>query len=177
MIKQLYYKDEEQLLYKPVKKSLYIKVIIGAFLFFSIFGFTNSIISTHFIEKIPVIIRSNEQQFNEENLRKEIKRLNLRFGDIIVAQYKLETGNGTSQVFRENNNLFGMKQAKLRPSTALGENLNHAYYSKWQESVQDYAFWQVYMAKDIRNEDEYYQLLDQIYAEGDNYSQKLKQLQ
>jgi len=70
-----------------------------------------------------------------------------------------------------------MKQAKLRPSTALGENLNHAYYSKWQESVQDYAFWQVYMAKDIRNEDEYYQLLDQIYAEGDNYSQKLKQLQ
>lgn len=174
---KLYKYNPKSLQFEQIKLKSYIWLFLGICLLFSSFGFTGAINFNNFLEKVPVIIRSNEQQFNEENLRKEIKRLNLRFGDIIVAQYKLETGNGTSQVFKENNNLFGMKQARLRPSTALGENLNHAYYNNWQECVQDYAFWQVYMAKDIRNEDEYYQLLDEIYAEGDNYSQKLKQLQ
>ena len=174
---KLYKYNPKLLIYEQVKLKSYIWLFLGICLLFSSFGFTGAINFNSFLEKVPVIIRSNEEQFNEENLRKEIKRLNLRFEDIIVAQYKLETGNGTSQVFKENNNLFGMKQARVRPSTALGENLNHAYYNNWQECVQDYAFWQVYMAKDIRNEDEYYQLLDEIYAEGDNYSQKLKQLQ
>ena len=174
---KLYKYNPKSLQFEQVKLKSYLWLFLGICLLFSGFGFTGAINFNNFLEKVPIIIRSNEQQFNEENLRKEIKRLNLRFGDIIVAQYKLETGSGTSEVFKENNNLFGMKQARLRPSTALGENLNRAYYNNWKESVQDYAFWQVYMAKDIRNEDEYYQLLDEIYAEGDNYSQKLKQLQ
>ena len=173
---KLYKYNPKLLIYEPIRLKAYIWSLSGLCLIFSCFGFTGAIKFNDFLEKVPIIIRSNEQQFNEENLRKEIKRLNLRFGDIIVAQYKLETGSGTSEVFKENNNLFGMKQAKLRPSTALGENLNHAYYNNWKESVQDYAFWQVYMAKDIRNEDEYYQLLDEIYSESRDYSKKLKEI-
>lgn len=139
-------------------------------------GFTSAVKFNTFIEKIPVIIRLHEEECNEINLRALIKKMNLRFEDVIVAQYKLESTSGTSQVFKENHNLFGMKVAKLRPTTALGENLNHAYYKNWQDCVVDYAFWQIQNAKNIDNESEYLQLLDGMYAEGDNYSKKLKQI-
>jgi len=139
-------------------------------------GFTSAIKFNNFVEKIAVVIRVNEESFNEENLKKEINRLNFKYPHIILAQAKLESGNFSSNIFKENHNLFGLKVAKLRCTTALGENLNHSIYKNWQSSVQDRAMWEIQNCKNIHSEEEYYQLLDAMYSETNDYSQMLKKL-
>lgn len=57
---------------------------------------------------------------------------------LIYAQAKHETGNFNSKIFHENNNLFGMRQAKIRKNYATGTNRNHAIYKNLFDSVRDY---------------------------------------
>lgn len=57
---------------------------------------------------------------------------------LITAQAGFETGNFTSVIFKENNNLFGMKLPKVRKTTAIGENRGHAVYRTIEDSVKDY---------------------------------------
>ena len=93
-----------------------------------------------------------------------------------MAQSILETGHWTSAVFKQNNNLFGMKQAGARINTAQGTSLNHAYYDNWRESVYDYAFYQCRYLPNLSDEDSYFAALDASYAEGANYSQGLREV-
>lgn len=58
--------------------------------------------------------------------------------NLIYAQAKHETGNFTSSIFKNNNNLFGMKLAKKRSTTAIGEKSGHAVYKTLFHSVLDY---------------------------------------
>ena len=57
---------------------------------------------------------------------------------LIFAQAVHETGNFTSAVFKENNNLFGMRQAKVRKNFATGTNRAHATFKNHLNSVRDY---------------------------------------
>jgi uncharacterized FlgJ-related protein len=92
-----------------------------------------------------------------------------------MAQSILETGHFKSNVFKENHNLFGMKQATIRINTAKGTQNGHAYYDNWYESVYDYAFYQCRYLATIRNEREYFSYLSKSYAEsGDDYVVALK---
>lgn len=60
----------------------------------------------------------------------------------IVAQSAFETGNYSSPIFHENNNLFGMKEPKQRKTTAIGTNRSHAVYTSISDSVIDYRnYW------------------------------------
>lgn len=59
----------------------------------------------------------------------------------IIAQSKFETGNFSSPIFKENNNLFGMKLPKSRSTTAIGENRGHAKFSNTRDSVIDLTMW------------------------------------
>lgn len=63
---------------------------------------------------------------------------------ILVAQALHETGGFKSKLFKENNNLFGMKEAVKRPETADGTKNGHAFYSSWQESAEDLLLWLKY---------------------------------
>ena len=92
-----------------------------------------------------------------------------------MAQSMVETGHWKSNIFKENHNLFGMKQARARINTALGTQNNHAYYDTWTESVYDYAFYQCRYLSNIRTEDEYFQYLSNSYAEDTRYVTTLKQ--
>ena len=112
--------------------------------------------------------------FSKENLEKEINKQGIKYPDIVMAQAKIESGHFTSAIFKENNNLFGMKEAQRRITTAEGTNRNHAYYNHWRESVYDYAFYQCRYLGDIRNEAEYFQYLSASYAEDPNYIEVLK---
>lgn len=125
-------------------------------------------------EKLIVIREYNE--FTQEKLLKKIKELNFKFPHIVLAQTIQETGNFKSTIFLENNNLFGMKEAKLRANLAKGTSRGHAYYSSWQESVYDYAmFYNSYLRK-INTEGEYYEYLKQNYAEDPEYVERLKSI-
>lgn len=118
-------------------------------------------------EKLIIIQEYNK--FSEEKLITKIKELNIKFPHIVLAQAKLETGNFTSKVFKENNNLFGMKESSIRITTSKGTENNHAYYNNWYESVLDYSFYQCRYLSNIQTEEQYLQYLGQSYAENPKY--------
>lgn len=98
---------------------------------------------------------------------------NIQYHEIVLAQIRLETGNLSSFLCRENKNLFGMKYPRQRETTALGENLGHAFYESYAACVADYAIWQQYHTI----EGCYYSFLNSIgYAEDGDYINKLKEL-
>ena len=69
-----------------------------------------------------------------------------------------------------------MREANRRIHTALGTQLNHAYYKNWQESVYDYAFYQSRYLSKINSEEEYFNALGASYAESPDYVNALKKL-
>lgn len=126
------------------------------------------------IETELIVLDSSESTFSQEALVEEIKKLNIRFPHIVLAQSILETGYWESRIYQENHNLFGMKQARARATTANGTQLGHAYYDDWKESVTDYALYQAAYLNKIRKENQYLRYLDKNYAEAKDYDKKLE---
>jgi len=96
--------------------------------------------------------------------------------EIVVNQAILETSMFQSDIFNENQNLFGMKFPLVRETTAQAVNRGHATYNHWTDSVDDYVLWYQYMTKE-RHYTDYYAFLVHIgYAEDPAYINKLKNL-
>ena len=112
---KLYTFDQKTLKYEHFK--LRERLVRFTFLFilvFSILGISQPKIQTKYItntEKITLV--ENLDIFNEELLIKEISKLNFKYPHIVLAQAILETGTFESKIFKENNNLFGMKEPEL----------------------------------------------------------------
>ena len=126
------------------------------------------------VEEVVVVLEEDANKFSQDALVEELKRLNVRFPHIVLAQAILETGYYESRIYNENNNLFGMKQARARATTALGTQLGHAYYNDWKESVTDYALYQAAYLNKLRTEKKYLNYLDKNYAEAKDYDKKLE---
>lgn len=123
------------------------------------------------------IIINEKNEFTPEKLKAYILELNLKFPHIIYAQARLESGNFNSPVFRSNHNLFGMKVATKRPTINKGEELGHAYYNNWRESVVDYAMYSAAYLNDIKTEAEYLQYLKEAkYSTNPNYIIQLTEI-
>lgn len=129
-------------------------------------------------ETKTIIIQESlkEKEFSPQKLKSYILELNIRFPHIVYAQARLESGNFNSEIFKTNNNLFGMKLAKKRPTTAKGTELNHAFYESWQESVVDYGFFQAQYLSDIKTESAYLEYLKANYAESPTYMESLMRI-
>ena len=127
-------------------------------------------------EKNILLINMKQEPFSEEKLIALMKELNIKFPHIVMAQSKLETNNFKSGIFKENHNLFGMKEARVRINTAKGTNRNHAYYDNWESSVYDYAFYQCRYLSALTTEAEYYRYLAGSYAEDAHYVSKVKNI-
>lgn len=77
------------------------------------------------------------------------------------AQIILETNSLTSRICLENNNLFGMKLARSRSTTARGIRYKHAYYDNFIESIRDYKLYQDYfLVENCPDEDSYLDMLE-----------------
>ena len=173
---KLYKYNSKKLKYELVN---YPKILLKiALIYFSIFlflGLTNQPTAKEYItdtEKVLIVEEMN--QFSEEALVKEINKLNFKFPHIVLAQAILETGYYESKIFKENNNLFGMKEARIRLNLAKGTQYNHAYYNNWIESVMDYALWYSTFAYKCKTEKQLYRLLDKQYAEAPAYVSSLQ---
>lgn len=123
-----------------------------------------------------LVLVAKENKFNDEKLIKMINKLNFSFPYIVYAQTLIETNRFTSNIFIENHNLFGMKQALVRINTARGIQNNHAYYDSWVESVYDYALYSATYLSNIKTEDEYLDYLSQSYADDKQYVNKLRNI-
>lgn len=171
----LYFYDKKELIYKNITRKAVLSIIGLAFVisgfFISFFIFRVNEVKYISEETKAIIINQSikENEFSAENLRAYLLELNIKFPHIVYAQARLESGNFKSQIFKTNNNLFGMKIARKRPTTNKGEENGHAYYDTWKESVQDYAFFQAAYLNDIKSESEYLEYLNANYAGTPNY--------
>lgn len=113
--------------------------------------------------------------FSEDRLLLYLSQYSIPYKDVIIAQTRLETGNYTSWLFVNSNNLFGMRHPVIRKTTSLGSKYNHAYYSHWTKSVDDYILWYEYNMNKL--DSCYYTFLKKVgYAEDKKYINKLKKM-
>lgn len=180
--KILYKYDPKRMNYFPAF-GFYIKVIAGVSLAWvcgygvSEFYQTKKLNNIEYItEETRMLIINDANQFSEDKLKQFILELNIKFPHIVLAQAKLESGYFKSKMFRENNNFFGMKVAKRRPTTNKGEQYGHAYFDSWRDCVVDYALYQSSYLNDIKTEEQYFAYLRANYAEDPTYVEKLKKL-
>lgn len=118
--------------------------------------------------------------FSEDLLRRCLDYEGVKYPEIVILQSRLETGNYSSDIFLNGNNLFGMKYPGHRPTVAAGSYKEHARYTHWSDSVMDYALWQEwylsrgYKIGDGEDNDFYFVFLKSIpYAEDPRYISKL----
>lgn len=119
--------------------------------------------------------------FTEKNLAQELKKQGIMYPDVALAQSMLETGYFKSNIFLDNNNLFGMKHPRQRPTLSKGPNRGHASFNNWQDSVKDYKMWQEYNKLSNLSKDQYIAKLNRIYCMppscgSNNYAKKVQSL-
>jgi hypothetical protein len=179
-IKVMYYRfNKDTMLYDKTnitsRALLGFGAVIGILTIFGLNINSNKKIETLSPEEKLIILRE-ANAFSEQKLIESIKELNFKFPHIVLAQAKLESSNFSSPIFLENNNLFGMKEAKVRANLAIGTKRSHAFYKNWKDSLLDYAlYYSTYLSK-IRTESEYFEYLNQSYAQDPNYVVKLKNI-
>jgi flagellum-specific peptidoglycan hydrolase FlgJ len=115
-----------------------------------------------------------ELSFTENRMIEYANKIGIKYVDVMVAQSRIETGWYSSKIFKEGSNLFGMKLAKRRKTTALGEHRKHAKYSDWTKSVEDYKLWQEMVLKKVSSKQEYLSYIGKYYAENPNYLNLIK---
>ena len=120
--------------------------------------------------------RRAEMPFSTTNMLKIMNEVGIVYPDIVMAQAKIETGHFTSKVFKENNNLFGMRLPRQRSTTATGEQYNHATYTSWRQSVVDYKIWQDRVLTKVHSRRAYLRYLHNNYAENKQYVKLIKKM-
>jgi flagellum-specific peptidoglycan hydrolase FlgJ len=112
-------------------------------------------------------------ELNKKNLYAIIKEMNIDHPDVVYAQAILESGDFKSRVCKINNNLFGMKVPKKRPTTAVNES-GYAKYTSWIESVKDYKLYQDHVTKNKDfSRSQYLSILSKGYSETPDYVSRL----
>src|ERR1035437_9842971 len=121
------------------------------------------------IEKQVILIMEKQNQFDEQKLVTEIKKMNFSFPYIVYGQALLETDHFKSRIFMENKNLFGMKLSTKRVTLSNGSQSDYAYYSTWTNSLYDYGLYCATYLSKLNTEEDYFNFLSQFYAEDSMY--------
>lgn len=100
------------------------------------------------------------------------------YPEIIMAQFILESGSGTSQVALNARNLYGMKYigTKGRPTLQIPHTNVGGYgmYLNWQHSVLDRVLWDDHMFnKSKPTKEQYIAKIKNTYAEDPDYMSKI----
>lgn len=157
-------------------KQIFIGVALSTFVFV-LTGVTNkNEVQQKEIEFEKSLNLVTTTELNHKNLKLEIDKYNFKFPKIIQAQAILESNSFKSNICQMNLNLFGMKEAKQRLTTATGTDNNHATYSNWQDSVLDRALFESSYLRTIKTKEQYFDYLGKNYAEDVNYVPKLKNI-
>lgn len=150
-------------------KSIFISLlVIGWFIFIiSVISYKQGLKKGKF-EKITendvvlVYLDSENNSFTKRNFYEYLKKINIRFPELVFAQAIKESGF-KSQIWRDNHNPFGMKEASRRPNKQNGSQHGHAYYDTWKDACIDYAFYQSFIGlSKIKTESDYLEFLKEM---------------
>ena len=120
----------------------------------------------NYIDEVPSL---------KDSIRNEVSKYGFKYPKYILAQIYIESGDLTSNVFKKNNNLFGMKVAKSRLSILNDSTSTSSYckYDHWRYSIIDRALYEATFLHS-KKEVEYFKCLGTFYAEDTKYLEKLK---
>lgn len=105
---------------------------------------------------------SENNSFSKKNFYEYLKKINIKFPELVFAQAMKESGF-KSTIWRDNHNPFGMKEATKRPNKQNGVQHGHASYDTWKDACIDYAFYQSYVGlSKVKTEDDYLQCLKEM---------------
>lgn len=123
-------------------------------------------------EKIESITTS---EFSIELLKEYLELVYPNSSNVVIKQFVLETGWFKSKIFRENNNICGMKLPYKRYTKATGKKYKHAAYNHWTDSVDDYFLLIKYHTDKGMDTSDYYEFLLNInYASNTSYTDILR---
>ena len=134
-------------------------------------------------ERISLYLTLERQELSLQPVA--LERINRAFeiegikgSEFVIAQIRLETGNLTSELCQVNNNLCGMKLAKLRRTTATRSSEHgYAVYNSWYDCVVDIGLFQQYYESKGRDLSNYPAFLASVgYASDPKYLRKIEQL-
>lgn len=96
-----------------------------------------------------VTIITNKEVNSSRNMTTEVynyaKKIGIKYPKVVCAQAIHETAYFTSDVYKINNNLFGMHvngRGFCEPSNLKEADGSFCKYSDWKKSVEDYKVWQ-----------------------------------
>jgi len=100
--------------------------------------------------------------FTPKKFYEYLKQVNIKFPEIIFAQSMKECGFKSS-LFKNNNNLFGMREASRRPNLQSDIVNGYGYYDNWKLSVIDYALYQANIGVNkLKTEDQYLEFIKEM---------------
>lgn len=97
---------------------------------------------------------------------------NAWYPDILLKQAKIESGNYSSNIYKSNNNLYGMRVPYKRSTTQSGFDKGYGVYQNWCLSALDRLLWDYYHFDEKPTKEEYLNKL-QFFAEDSNYISKI----
>lgn len=101
------------------------------------------------------------------------------YPEIIMAQFIIESGSGTSSISKKARNYYGMRYigTKGRPTLQIPDmNVNgYGVYINWQHSVLDRVLWDDWVFNKTRPEtrEKYLAKINGVYAEDPKYISKI----
>lgn len=150
------------------------RVIFISLLVIGWFAFVTSVISykegvkTGKSEKVTendvvlLYMDSENNSFSKRNFYEYLKKINIKFPELVFAQAMKESGF-KSPIWKDNHNPFGMKEATKRPNKQNGVQHRHASYDTWKDACIDYAFYQSYVGlSKVKTKDDYLQCLKEM---------------
>ena len=183
-MKKIFIYDSESVTFRNIRTRSYVKIgtyLLGIFIILFILGWftgTNKYIINKITHKTEVTdtLMIHGEVFSEEALVNLMRNSNIKYPHIVFAQAKLESGGFKSKIFKQNHNMFGMRKAHQRITTARTEKDTYAFYESWTDCVYDYCMYQSSVMCSVSDEDGYFAKLAEKYAEDPMYVTKLKNI-
>ncbi len=139
------------------------------------FSFLPIPLSSHVsIKSLPTPIEKNDDEFTRANLEKYMEEIGIKYINFTLAQAIHESGNFTSRRFVQDNNMFGMKKAEIRKTTAIKTRNGYAVYGSWKKSVEDFFLMQEKILIKHKTKTAYVRYIAKNYAKDPQYMQKLQ---
>lgn len=181
LFRRFYTYDNQTLTFKKVsfwRGFVFIFICGISFGYGTILGYKQTQVITLEQEELVVLLTNQEKKnFKPDSVYGFLLSIKAPFPYILYAQAILESGNFKSDIFRSNNNCYGMRNPNKRVTTSIGEQYGYAVYRTWKECIIDRCFYNSLYLGDIKTEEQYYEYLSKSgYAEDPMYIVKVKDL-
>ena len=115
------------------------------------------------IKDTTTVVAIDSSKLDRELLVSYILKKNIQHPEVAYAIVRQES-NMCSNLFKTNNNLFGMRHPRVRPNKSLGSKKGFAHFESWQHSVEDYKLYVEFVGGHKMTRAQYLSHIDRSYA-------------